>query len=51
MEHLTLELARRRGAELRYEAARYHLGRVATCCRPSTWVRRLRRHGGLAPAV
>ena len=49
MEQITLQLAQARGAELRTEAARFHLARLAACCQPSTWVGWLRRH--VAPAA
>jgi hypothetical protein len=39
MERTLLDLAQAHGDDLRRDAARARLARVATCCRPSTWRR------------
>jgi hypothetical protein len=39
MDRILLDLAHARGVELRHDAARARLVRLATCCRPATWRR------------
>ncbi|MFP5218592.1 MAG: hypothetical protein ACLGIG_02485 [Actinomycetes bacterium] len=43
MTWYTLDQMESRAADLRKQAARERLARVASCCRPSTWVTWLRR--------
>jgi hypothetical protein len=43
MEHFPFELVALHTADLRRDAARRHLVRLATCCHPSAWRQAARR--------